>query len=251
MILDNGLRMETALHLDILPQPDDTTCGPTCLHAIYRYYGDVLPLYTVTGGVKSLAEGGTLAVLLGCHALSRGYRADIYTFDLQVFDPTWFGNGAPDMAGRLRAQRAAKEDPKLRFTMDAYLEFLALGGQIRFQDLTGALIRRTLKRSLPILTGLSATYLYGTARELDVGGELVYDDIRGEPSGHFVVLCGYSKTDRQVLIADPLMPNPISEQPVYRVGLNRLIPAIMLGSLTLDANLLVVRPPGKSGPRRR
>ena len=32
----------------------------------------------------------TLAVLLGCHALRRGYEATIYTFNLQVFDPTWF-----------------------------------------------------------------------------------------------------------------------------------------------------------------
>src|SRR5262249_1472255 len=32
------------LQLDILPQPDDFTCGPTCLHAIYRYLGDEVPL---------------------------------------------------------------------------------------------------------------------------------------------------------------------------------------------------------------
>ena len=28
----------------ILPQPDGTTCGPTCLHAVYQHYGDKLSL---------------------------------------------------------------------------------------------------------------------------------------------------------------------------------------------------------------
>ena len=22
------------------PQPDETTCGPTCLHAVFRYFGE-------------------------------------------------------------------------------------------------------------------------------------------------------------------------------------------------------------------
>ena len=67
--------MVTKLHLEISGQPDDTTCGPTCLHAVYRYYGDAIPLRQVIAEVKSLSGGGTLAVLLGNHALSRGYRA--------------------------------------------------------------------------------------------------------------------------------------------------------------------------------
>jgi hypothetical protein len=32
------------LELEMLPQPDDTTCGPTCLHAVYRYRGHEIPL---------------------------------------------------------------------------------------------------------------------------------------------------------------------------------------------------------------
>ena len=25
-------------------QPDEVSCGPTCLHSVYRFYGDELPL---------------------------------------------------------------------------------------------------------------------------------------------------------------------------------------------------------------
>jgi hypothetical protein len=192
--------------------------------------------------VKQIKGGGTLAVLMGCHALQRGYRAKLYTFNLQVFDPTWFNLSTEDLKDRLVRQMRVKKNPKIRAATRAYLDFLRLGGTIRFEDLTTQLIRGLLKRSIPILTGLSATFLYRTAREMEVGNTLVYDDIRGEPSGHFVVLCGYDLTRRSALVADPLLPNPISPTQIYSVRLNRLICAIMLGILTYDANLLIITP---------
>ena len=38
---------ELRLPLETLPQPDETTCGPTCLHAVYRYWGETEPLAQV------------------------------------------------------------------------------------------------------------------------------------------------------------------------------------------------------------
>ncbi|MBR9981189.1 MAG: hypothetical protein KFF50_09200 [Desulfatitalea sp.] len=234
--------MDTQLRFDILTQPDDTTCGPTCLHAVYNYYNDKISLKQVIRQVKQLKGGGTLAVLLGCHALRRGYRAKLYTFNLQVFDPTWFKLDKAGMQERLARQMRVKSDAKMRAATHAYLEFLRLGGTIRFEDLTASLIRGLLKRSVPILTGLSATFLYRTAREIEVGREMHYNDIKGEPTGHFVVLCGYDMAARTALVADPLLPNPISDSQIYPVRLNRLVCAIMLGILTYDANLLIVTP---------
>ncbi|MFZ1986461.1 MAG: hypothetical protein WAU91_18775 [Desulfatitalea sp.] len=234
--------MDTKLQFHIQAQPDDATCGPTCLQAVYNYYRDKISLAKVIGQVKQLKGGGTLAVLLGCHALRRGYRAKLYTFNLQVFDPTWFRLSTADMQVRLQRQIEAKANPKIRTASRAYLEFLRLGGTIRFEDLTTRLVGGLLRRAIPILTGLSATFLYRTAREISVGRRMVYDDIKGEPTGHFVVLCGYDMATRTALVADPLLPNPISPTQIYPVRLNRLVGAIMLGSLTYDANLLIVTP---------
>ncbi|MEW5774129.1 MAG: peptidase-C39 like family protein [Thermodesulfobacteriota bacterium] len=234
--------MEAKLHLDILPQPDDSACGPTCLHAVYRYWGDVVPLRRVIAETPKIPGGGTLAVLLACHALRRGYRATIYTFDLRVLDPTWFADPGADIPAKLAERMAAATRPKVRLAAKAYRDYLALGGELRFQDLTVSLLRRLLKNSLPVLTGLSATYLYRTAREREEDGKLVYDDVAGEPAGHFVVVCGYDMERRQALVADPLLPNPMSQGQVYEVDLNRLSCAILLGSLTYDANLLVIQP---------
>ena len=238
--------MELRLRLDMLQQPDETTCGPTCLHAIYHYFNDLLPLQQIIDEVPRLAEGGTLAVHLAVHALKRGYHATIYTYNVTLFDPTWFGPNAPDMAQRLRAQMEAKPGERLRVATQAYLEFLDLGGKLQFEDLTTGLIRKHLTHDVPILTGLSATYLYRTAREK--GSRMDYDDVQGEPSGHFVVLCGYDRGERAVLVADPLLPNPMSQNNQYAVNIDRLVCSILLGTLTFDDNLLIIKPSPKPAP---
>src|SRR3990172_4712922 len=124
--------MDIKLPIAILPQPDDTTCGPTCLHAVYNYYGDTMPLADVIAGTQMLDAGGTLAVFLACSALRRGYQATIYTYNLQMFDPSWFVTTEDvNIAERLRRQAAAQDDSKLRHATSRYLEFLELGGKLR------------------------------------------------------------------------------------------------------------------------
>lgn len=228
------------LQLSIEKQPDDETCGPTCLQAIYRYFGDDISIGDIVRDVDSFEEGGTLAVMLGCDALRRGFSATIYTFNLHVFDPTWFHSPDVILADKLTAQMALKDHAKLKTASEAYLEYLSLGGVIRMEDLTAPLIRKYLKRSIPVLAGLSSTYLYQEPREF--GPECLEDDLRGEPSGHFVVLCGYDPVERSVLVADPFLPNPISHTHHYAVPLDRAVCSILLGIVTYDANLLVIRP---------
>jgi hypothetical protein len=242
--------MEAKFYLDIYPQPDSTTCGPTCLHAVYRHFDDPITLHQVVSEVKQLEGGGTLAVYLGSHALTRGYKATIYTYNLRIFDPTWFHPGNRDMADKLKRQRDFKRGVAgLEVATDAYLEFLNLGGRIRFEVLATSLLRRNLNRSLPLLTGLSATYLYNCAREHSSGNGLFYDDVRGESTGHFVVLAGYDRKERTVLVADPLKPNPVAQTQYYQVSIYRLICAIMLAVLTYDGDLLIIEPRKPRQPR--
>lgn len=234
------MRVKSRLLLDILPQPDDTTCGPTCLHAIYNYFGDSLPLEQVIAETRSLLEGGTLAVFLASHALRRGYQAVIYTYNLHMFDPTWFARDDIDIADRLQRQLEFKDEPRFRDATEGYLDFLSLGGKLRFKALTNGLIRAHMKRGIPILTGLSATYLYQSMREYGIRSD--YDDLRGIPTGHFVVLSGYERASRTVRIADPLHPNPVAPAQYYDIGIERVTGAVLLGVLTHDANLLVIEP---------
>jgi hypothetical protein len=234
----------SAFDFEILPQPDDSTCGPTCLHAVYRYFKDPVALDDVIAEVPRVAGGGTLAVNLANHALRRAYRASIVTYNLNVFDPSWFEEDRPDLAERLSAQAAAKGDARLSEATEAYLEFLRLGGRITMEDLSPRLLRRWLEQRHPILTGLSATFLYRSARE--VGDEVLReDDVHGLPTGHFVVLCGYNREERKVRVADPYERR--SSEHLYWLPVERVTNSILLGVLTYDANLLILDPPEERG----
>lgn len=227
------------LPVQILPQPTETTCGPTCLHALYRYWGSEESLDAIIGRTRALEHGGTFAVFLACDALARGFQAVIYTYNLTVFDPTWFRRRL-DIAGKLMEQRAVKDDPRLLQVTEGYLEFLRLGGCLRFTDLSPPLVRGLLRRGVPILTGLSSTFLYRTAREY---GHLdIPDDVHGTPSGHFVVIAGYDRKARTVLVADPYSPHPYGSTHDYWIKLDRVINAVLLGIVTHDANLLIISP---------
>src|SRR4051812_20780193 len=113
--------MGKTLDFRILPQPTETTCGPTCLQAVYQYYGDQMSLTKLIDEIPYLEEGGTLAVMLGNHALKRGYKAKIYTYNLHMFDPTWFLHPETDLKRYIAAQKKAKRNKKLRMASDVYI----------------------------------------------------------------------------------------------------------------------------------
>ncbi len=234
------------LPLAMRPQPDEVTCGPTCLHAVYRYWGRDEPLRGVIDRTSRVERGGTVAVFLACDALRQGFDATIFTYNLMVFDPVWFMQRL-DIADRLRRQRDAKPDERLHRITEGYLEFLRLGGRLHLTDLSRLLIRGLLRRGLPILTGLSSTFLYRTAREY--GPDDQPDDVRGNPAGHFVVMAGYDRKARRVLISDPYGPHPYGPSLDYWISIERVVGAVLLGIVTHDANLLVIRPRPESHGR--
>jgi hypothetical protein len=215
------------------------------LHAIYGYWGDDEPLSAVVARMWRLRGGGTFAVFLGCDALRKGYRARIYTYNLTVFDPTWFTRPGIDIGARLSLQREVKHDERLQYATEGYLEFLRLGGRLRLASLSQNFIRGILRCKLPILTGLSSTYLYRNAREF--GADDTPDDVRGLPAGHFVVIGGWDPRRRRVLVVDPYQPNPYAPTYEYWLSIDRVVAAILLGIVTHDANLLVVYPSSSPG----
>ena len=227
------------LPLQMLRQPTESTCGPTCLHALYRYYGRDFSLEEIIAAIPTNEDGGTISVYLALHALKHGFRARSYSYNLRIFDPTWWGLSPVELAAKLEQRAAVLDSPRLVETHQAYSQFLEWGGELRFQDLTPALLRYLLGRGLPILTGLSATYLYQTVRETPEGRD---DDVAGYPVGHFLVINGLEEETGEVIVTDPYGENPFQPHGRYRIDCHRLINAVMLGIVTYDANLLVIEP---------
>lgn len=236
-------RVRTPILLDVprFEQPDDVTCGPTCLAKVYQYYGFTRPIDAIVAETPRNPDGGTLAVNLGISAMRHGFRPTIYPFGLRVFDPTWRRLPRSAVIDRLQARADTVESIKLRRAVEAYKQYLELGGRVQFRDPTPDLLIGILRRGDPILTGLSATFLYGTARE----HEDRYDDIAGHSSGHFVVVCGYRPRSDRFVVTDPFRNVPLSRTGRYTVNADRLLAAILLGDQTFDAVLLTL---GTRGP---
>ncbi|HSJ05256.1 MAG TPA: hypothetical protein VK936_01055 [Longimicrobiales bacterium] len=244
-------RLARELPVQHFTQPDDVTCGPTSLRKVYDFYGVDVDFEDVRDSLERNEDGGTLAVFLGMAALRRGFEARLYAYDLRIFDPTWHGLGRDALIGKIRARFPYLRDAKRRGAAMAYVRFLQMGGELAFDELTPALLRSIIDRGHPILAGLSATHLYGFARERwdEARGSLVDDDVAGDPTGHFIVICGYDEAGRRLTVLDPSEHVPSSADGRVRVGAERLINAILLGDVTYDAVLLELWPPGQpAGP---
>lgn len=233
--------MDPNRFIKILNQPDDSTCGPTSLHAVYQFHGLNISLNEVIKTVNVLEDGGTLAVMLGIDALKRGFDARIYSYNLKVFDLSWQQLSNNELIERLEKQLQYKSGKRFTQATRAYQEFLNLGGNIVFEDLHSGILTRYFDRNIPVLTGLSATYLYNSTREYtNSKNKSVFNDLKGDPMGHFVVLCGME--GNTVYVADPYNDNPFAGKSYYEVNLNRLLNSILLGIVTYDANMLIIMP---------
>lgn len=238
--------MDVELPVVIERQPDYTTCGPTALHAIYRYYGDPIDLATVIRETPKLPGGGTLAVHLSVHALQRGYQVDTWACNVRHLDPTWFQKPT-DVLAKLKARWNAKgltDDPRYGPVIDATTTYLQLGGRLAWGDLAPEMIGQRLSYGNPLLTGTNGTYLYQCSRETEAGP----DDVAGDAFGHFIVIGGYRSSDQSFAISDPLLDNPAHGTKYYRVSGYRLLAAIFLGVGSDDGNLVLIRPKGHDSP---
>jgi len=228
------------MDIKILPQPDDVTCGPTSLHAVYEHLGYKIPLKNLIAEIEFLEEGGTLGVFLGIDALKRGFKATIHSYNLKIFDPTWSHLRMSALRDKLQQLRKARTAPKLRKAIEAYIRFIDLGGMIALTDLRASMFQKYFKKGIPVLCGLSATYLYQCMREFtNESDQSVFDDIHGEPCGHFVVAYGLDEKN-QFLVADPDCTNPLHKNPYYKVDKFRFLHSILLGVMTYDGNVLVI-----------
>lgn len=230
------------MSIKIHSQPDDISCGATCLHAIYQHYGINLDLNKLIKKIGNIKGGGTLAALLGINALKQGCKSTIYTWNFTVFDCSWKNLSTRDLQRKLSKHAKHTKNRKSLHTIEASLKFLKLGGEIKFELLDTDFLRSILTPAQPIITGLCSTYLYDCPREtFSNKGIAKYDDIKGELTGHFIIADNIDSKDR-VSISDPFGANPLSKDNYYHVSAQKFINAINLAIISHDANMLLISP---------
>lgn len=232
------------LHVPRVVQPDDTTCGPSCLAQVAASFGVQASVPDLVAGLTRLQHGGTLGVFLALRAMDLGFRAAVYPMGLKVFDPTWWDLDPAALVERLHRRRAAVSTAIDREVIDAWIRFIEQGGAVRFEELTPGLMCAIINRGHPIICGLNVTWLYRESREQDDGRP---DDIGGEQVGHFVTIAGYGASGANFDIRDPHWEAPFGVDGHYRVDVHRLIHAILIGDRTRDAVLVEIWPAATEG----
>lgn len=223
------------LRVEIEPQPTIVACGPTCLHAVYRYFGREISIATIVDEVNHKVVEGCFDGALGVHAICAGLSARIASVNLRVLDPSWFvGHGIREA---LVAAGNKTSELSLKNAALAYAAFVNAGGELALGGITFESIVNSISRSIPVIVGLSSTFLYRSRRSSITDGE--------ETSvGHFVVVTGVDVKQRMVSIADPLSENPAGLGAYYDLPWDQLLSCICLGALTNDGAALIVWPPG-------
>jgi hypothetical protein len=230
---ERTLRLEVPRQI----QPDEVTCGPSCLSSVLRFHGIDADLSAVMPLVTRNQDGGTLAPWLGQAALGFGIGVRARPLAVQVFDPTWRGLDAASLRDRLALRTAALREGRLRRVHQAWLDYLDAGGQVNLGgELRSGEIIAALDRGNPLIAGLSVTWLYQVARERPADN--VPDDIAGMPVGHFVVITGYAGGGDTFFVSDPWPHPPFEGEPHYPVSRRQLTQAILLGDATHDAVIL-------------
>lgn len=223
--------MPTKIEMPV--QPSGTTCGPTSLYALYRYYGLDVTLDAVVDSVTTLPTGGTVDACLGADAIRRGFDARIVTTNLMMFDPTWAGLDMDSLLGKLSEMRTVyqRDNHKLSVITE-YINFLRLGGTI---EIVGDMPSKHIDM-LPCICGLSYTALTNSVRydnSTDVSTEF------GELLGHFVLVSQYDSLHREYTVADP-WPGESGQH--YNITEDELNRAMLFGTATNDGGLLFIAP---------
>lgn len=229
------------LKVIVQEQPDAVSCGPVCLHAIYSYYEDRMSLQELISEISSLETGGTIGVFLGCHALRRGYQVTMNSVNTHVVDPSWFNLSHDNLIQKLRHQLTYANDARVIYATKAYIQFLELGGKISFSNLSVSLLETYLKKGIPLLSGVNCTWFYQQMREYtNLQNDVLYDEWLGKPCGHFIIIYKIDPQKEMLSIADPNIPNPLSNHHYYKTHFSHWLHAHLLGIMTYDAELLAI-----------
>lgn len=228
--------------LNILPQPDAESCGPACLHAVFRYFHQYTTLEEVIQGVGPKATGPVPMVHLAQDAIDRGFSATLHTCHFNIFDPGWKGLSKKGLLNKLRGMMENLSDKKLMNALYAYIHFLHSGGSLLFDPIDQNLFNKYLCCGFPVLCRINAARHYDHQQDgpLDIHPHMAGRDTTGQAS-KFVVL--YSMHGDVVDVADPYPQNPLGDGHHYPVDAFHLLSSIEADKGTYDASLLVLSPP--------
>lgn len=186
---------------------------------------------------------GGLNQYVGSWALQNGFSVELHTSEFELLDLSWRELRREELIVRIkRVKDSSRVVPALgdegtRLRLDAFLEFLELGGDLRVHPyLSSALIDSLLARA-PLLASVAYSTLYGIGRTRSTGlRESVPDDVQGTVCTHAVVVVGTTAND-EYLISDPYR----SVEPLA-IAKEQFVAALAAAQYCCESALLVLEP---------
>lgn len=159
------------LNFSLNSKPYYQNCGLKCLDALFQYYRiDKTP--------KDLIKKDTNKPLwisdLGSLVLGAGLPVTLFTYSQKIFRPEWFNFSKQKIFAKLRKREKNLLIDRARRSI---LDFLKLGGKLKFEVLNAERLKYYIKNKKPVLLAASSSIIHH----------------RFMLSGHFVVLIGYDK----------------------------------------------------------
>jgi len=184
------------------------TCGPSSLQQILAYYGIEMDLKKIMRNVKIYKGGFAFMSDLATYVKKLGFDSKIICYDASIVDPTW-----SELSKRKIIQKLVKRFKFEKNGIKKLIKFLKVNGKLEIRIPTKELILSYLKKKVPPIICLSSTILRGKSRRYK--GK--YDDIKGNPIGHFLVISGYD--NGYFIVTDP---SRISKG-IYKVKEDKLL----------------------------
>jgi peptidase C39-like protein len=215
-------------------QPDDTSCGISCLKMLLAFHGISLSFDEMREIIPPLPDIGLYDSHVGKAALDLGFSVTIYSYNYTIFHPLWNHLTRKDLIRHLSTKNKSSMTPLQEFATKSYIEFMEAGGEVLFYPLSKELLLAFFEKGLPVMVALDMCFLYDS---------MVYYENTTEPRAtHFVVLHGYNPENNTFRISDPWhsipLPNNMGQ---FSLDADRVINAIFLGQNRNDAAVVVIQ----------
>lgn len=204
---------------------------------IYSYFGIKVPLEKLLDDLKIDKYTGTFTAQLGLHAKNSGLQTLILCSNPYYVSPAWSKLDNQTIYKKIGGWLAFELQGKNKIRKNKFkkgtrfiLAYIKNGGKIKIIDLTTRLIDGYLDQGYLMTGAIEESWLW-EKRKIPKTAE--FDDIKGIPQGHFVVLYGHDAEN--YFVSDPYPTGLEGKNGLYKVKKDKFLVSCLFWEATLLA----------------
>ncbi|MBD3280341.1 hypothetical protein GF389_02360 [Candidatus Dojkabacteria bacterium] len=199
-------------------------CGPLCLVNIFENLGDKALVEDIMEDLGVTENEITYLPQLALYAHKNNLKIKYLQSNPREISPNWKGLESDKYLETLKKfQEEMDKESIWKKNLKFLIEYIEAGGEIEVDDLSREKISQYLAEGYVVLAAVEQTWLWGKRK---VKGKIEYDDLKGKPSGHFVVI--YKEDGDDFLVSDPYPTGLEGKEGLYRVSKDTMLVSILV-----------------------